>query len=105
MGETKIHMQKPFFKGMETLTLRRIGPHFLLYSTEDIDVQYDRHLKCPYAWLDPGQFQIRHYRSKSLEEYVQRRAGTDSAYKRMQHTKEQLALEWRENSNRCGRSS
>lgn len=42
MGKKMIHMQKPIFKAMEALTLRRIGPHFLLYATEDIDVQYGR---------------------------------------------------------------
>lgn len=42
MGERKIHMQKPLFKTMEALTLRKIGPHFLLYATEDIDAQYSR---------------------------------------------------------------
>jgi len=35
-------MQKPIFKALDALTLRRIGPHFLLYATEDIDVQYAR---------------------------------------------------------------
>lgn len=42
MGERKIHMQKPLFKAMEAVTLRSIGPHFLLYATEDIDLQYRR---------------------------------------------------------------
>lgn len=42
MGERKIHMQKPVFKAMESLTLRMIGPHFLLYATEDIAAQYRR---------------------------------------------------------------
>ena len=42
MGERKIHMQKPLFKALESLTLRMIGPHFLLYATEDIAAQYRR---------------------------------------------------------------
>lgn len=42
MGERKIHMQKPLFKALETLSLRKIGPHFLLYAAEDIDTQYRR---------------------------------------------------------------
>lgn len=42
MEERKIHMQKPLFKALETLSLRKIGPHFLLYATEDIDAQYRR---------------------------------------------------------------
>ena len=42
MGEAKIHMQKPLFRAMEALTLRRIGPHFLLYTSQDIAAQYIR---------------------------------------------------------------
>lgn len=42
MGERKIHMQKPLFRVLESLTLRRIGPHFLLYASEDITKQYRR---------------------------------------------------------------
>ncbi|CAM9524026.1 unnamed protein product [Laminaria digitata] len=100
----KIHMQKPLFKGLEALTLRKIGPHFLLYATEDIDLQYQRNLRCPYDWLDSRAFQIRHYRSKSLEEYVQRRIGADSAYKGKHYTSEQLTLEWHETNAQCGKA-
>ena len=42
MGERKIHMQKPLFRALESLALRRIGPHFLLYASEDITEQYRR---------------------------------------------------------------
>lgn len=63
----------------------------------------NRNLRCPYDWLDPNEFQIRHYRSKSLEEYVQRRAGADSAYKGKQYTREKLALEWEETNSHCGK--
>lgn len=42
MEKRKIHMQKPLFKALESLTLRMIGPHFLLYATEDIELQYRR---------------------------------------------------------------
>lgn len=62
-----------------------------------------RNLRCPYEWLDPAEFQIRHYRSKSLEEYVQRRAGSDSAYKSKIYTREQLALEWEATNSQCGK--
>ncbi|CAM9267501.1 unnamed protein product [Laminaria digitata] len=103
MGEPKIHMQKPLFKAMEALTLRRIGPHFLLYATEGIDLQYQRNLRCPYDWLDSRAFQLRHYRSKSLEEYVRRRMGADSAYKGKHYTREQLTLEWHETTAHCGK--
>ncbi|CAB1103584.1 unnamed protein product [Ectocarpus sp. CCAP 1310/34] len=102
MGEPKIHMQKPLFRALESLTLRKIGPHFLLYATEDVTLQYRRNLSCPYEWLDPDAFRIRHYRSKSLEEYVQRRTGADSAYRNKRYTKEQLALEWQETNAQCG---
>eukprot|EP00903_Cladosiphon_okamuranus_P020512 g18830.t1 len=102
MGEKKIHMQKPLFKALETLSLRKIGPHFLLYASEAVDAQYRRNLRCPYEWLNTAEFQIRHYRSKSLEEYVQRRAGADSAYKGKQYTREQLTLEWKETNSNCG---
>eukprot|EP00752_Nemacystus_decipiens_P015810 g14120.t1 len=103
MGERKIHMQKPLFRAMEALTLRMIGPHFLLYATEDIAKQYRRNLRCPYEWLDPMTLRVRHYRSKSLEEYVKRRTGPDSAYQNKQHTTERLALEWNTTNAKCGR--
>eukprot|EP00903_Cladosiphon_okamuranus_P013281 g12381.t1 len=105
MGERKIHMQKPLFRALESLTLRMIGPHFLLYATEDITKQYRKNLSCPYKWLDPNTLRIRHYRSKSLEEYVKRRTGADSAYKNKEHTKELLALEWNESNAKCGRGA
>lgn len=42
MGEPKIHMQKPLFRALESLSLRKIGPHFLLSATEDVVLQYRR---------------------------------------------------------------
>lgn len=42
MGDKKIHMQKPLFVALEAVTLRSIGPHFLLYASEDIGMQYRR---------------------------------------------------------------
>ncbi|CBJ27394.1 expressed unknown protein [Ectocarpus siliculosus] len=89
-------------KALESLTLRKIGPHFLLSATEDVVLQYRRNLSCPYEWLDPDAFRIRHYRSKSLEEYVHRRTGADSAYRNKRYTKERLALEWQETNAQCG---
>lgn len=64
-----------------------------------------RNLRCPYDWADPRVLQLRHYRSKSLEEYVSRRAGADSAYKGMRYTKERLKQEWEATNALCRNSS
>ncbi|CAN0018686.1 unnamed protein product [Choristocarpus tenellus] len=46
--------------------------------------------------------QIRHYRSKSLEEYVERRKGADSAYQGKRYSVKQLTEEWEDTNKRCG---
>ncbi|CAM9112948.1 unnamed protein product [Discosporangium mesarthrocarpum] len=101
MGERKIHMQKPLFSTLQAITLRMIGPHFLLYATQGIDQQYRRNLRCPYDWEDPSDIRIRHYRGKSLEEFVRRRKGADSAYKSKRYTEQELTSEWEDMDGRC----
>ena len=63
-----------------------------------------RNLRCPYDWMDSRAFRIRHYRSKSLEEYVKKRLGGDSAYQARRYTEKQLTLEWLETNARCGKA-
>lgn len=91
------------FIGLAVQEHRRILPRCLTLFPTLIIV--NRNLRCPYEWLDPAVFRIRHYRSKSLEEYVQRRTGADAAYHGKQYTREQLALEWEDTNSRCGREA
>ena len=63
-----------------------------------------RNLRCPYDWLDSTAFRIRHYRSKSLEEYVERRIGADAAYQAKHYTREKLTSEWYETNAQCGKA-
>lgn len=60
-----------------------------------------RNLRCPFEWEDPSTLRLRHFRSKSLEEYVSRRVGADAAYRGRRYTKEKLESEWRSTNARC----
>jgi hypothetical protein len=97
----RIHMQKPLFLAAAALAVRAIGPHFLVYAHEDLQAQYSKHLKCPFPWAKESVLSLRHYRSRSREEYVQRRRGGDAAYSDKHYTDAQLALEWQQENDRC----
>jgi len=97
----RIHMQKPIFLASSAMALRAIGPHFLLYFTSDPMQQNKVNLRCPTEWADPNVFRLRHYRSKSREEYVERRRGGDAAYKSRVYSVIQLEEEWEEENKLC----
>lgn len=96
-----VHMQKPFFLAVSAISLRLIGPHFLVYTNEDIASQYKRRNGCPQKWEDPKELRLRHYRAKSRQEYVGRRKGGDSAYKNRQYTEQKLIDEWNADNIKC----
>lgn len=95
------HMHKPIFRPLHALTVRAIGPHFLIYSDADIDRQQNQVYRCPREWRSKEDICIRHYRFKSRVEFVNRREGPDSAYKRKPHYRHDLEREWDEDNKKC----
>lgn len=87
---------KPIFRPSETMGVRAYGPHYVLMIKPDKDTL---NAECPILHDDEGLV-LKHFRFKSLEEFVGRRQGPDSVFYH-EYTATKLTQLWNEANEKC----